>query len=321
VSVIGASNMDCPLCGGDDVITHRNVPTAPIAGYWRGIGFDIRAAFPNLPPNLERRLCLNCDLRFFAPQLVGGPDLYKALGRTSIYYGAVKWEFVEVLRMLAQRDRAGAILEYGCGRGWFLERAAAFFERAVGIDFNRDAVEECRVRGLDVNSVELKDLHGNFDVIAAFQVIEHVAAPGETLRHLARLLRPGGQLIVAVPNEDSLLGDLDNNFLNLPPHHASCWTRKTIEHVAGMLSLKLEHYLREPLGMDLYLAALHERFDRHLVARSWLMRPWLWLIRRAAVAYALTQIDKARAHSFGHTHIAVFRNVAGSGRELKASVP
>lgn len=305
----------CPLCGAAANVTVKRLPTASIEHYWRAIGYELRTVFPDFPASIAKQLCLNCDLRFFVPQMIGGADLYNALGRTSIYYDAFKWEFVEVLRLLAGRRPGSSFLEFGCGRGWFLEKAKPYFERAAGIDFNQDAVKDCRARGLDVSGGHLATMQGSHDVIASFQVLEHLANPGETLRHLVQLLRPGGQLIIAVPNEESLLGELEKNYLNLPPHHASCWTKRSFDHVADMFSMTLEQYLREPLDMPLYLAALHERMDRYLTARRGFMRLPLWLIRQAAVAFALTRIDFGRAESFGHTHIAVFRKagLVGAG--------
>jgi SAM-dependent methyltransferase len=309
---LDAQHLKCPLCGGDNVISIKMVAADSIANYWKAVDYDVQSAIPHWPSQIEKWQCLDCDLRFFEPQAIGGPDFYRALGRTPIYYGPAKWEFVEVLRWLSRRKAGGSILEYGCGRGWFLEASSRYFERAVGIDFNQEAVKDCRGRGLDVRAIDLEQLDATFDVIASFQVIEHVASPGEILRRLAALLRPGGALIVAVPNEDSLLGELNHNYLNLPPHHASCWTEKALAHVAELLSLDLENYLREPLGPDLYLAALQERFDRYLTVRSTVMRPWVWLVRRLAIALALANFDLIRTELLGHTHIAIFRKSAES---------
>jgi hypothetical protein len=86
-----------------------------------------------------------------------------------------------------------------------------------------------------------------------------------------------------------------------------CWTQAALSYVAKLLSLSLEDYRREPFEIDLYVAALYQRMDKYLPARHFLMRPWLWLIRRAAIAMALTSFESIRAGSFGHAHIAVFR--------------
>lgn len=300
----------CPLCGGRNVFVSKRLGTAPLARYWAALGYDLEKAFPALRDNLSKLQCVDCDLRFFAPEAVGGEDLYRALGRSPAYYAGAKWEFTHVLRRFAQHRPGGSLLEIGCGPGHFLERAARYFDRAIGVDFNEDAVREARLRGLDVRACDVGELDQTFDVIAAFQVVEHVPDPDVLLSRLAKVLNPGGRLIVAVPNEDSLLGAMEQNSLNLPPHHVSCWTKTALEAAARLTSLEMEDYAREPLGLDLYLGALHERLGRYLGGGSILTRPWLWLIRRAAIAQALVTFDVVRKDECGHTHIATFRKPA-----------
>jgi SAM-dependent methyltransferase len=300
----------CPLCGHENVFVAKRFSSTPLVRYWNAFGYDVEKVFPQLREGLSKWQCVDCDLRFFTPQAVGGPDLYRALGRNAVYYAGAKWEFAHVLRRLARRPNGGTLLELGCGPGHFLERAAPYYERVVGLDFNDDAVREGRARGLDVRACDADELNETFDTIAAFQLIEHVPKPAETFRHLVKLLRPGGELIVAVPNEDSLLGALEQNSLNMPPHHASCWSKQALQSAARLHSLEFVDYACEPLSLDLYLGALHERFDRYLAGGNALMRPWLWLIRRNAVARALLEFDLVRKQEVGHTHIAFFRKAA-----------
>jgi SAM-dependent methyltransferase len=304
------SRMVCPLCARNNVYVVQGLKSAFLVKYWSDLGYDLYSAFPQLKDGFSKWQCVDCDLRFFAPQAIGGSDLYRALGRSPVYYGTTKWEFTFVLQRLAQRQRGGSLLELGCGPGRFLERAAPYFDRVVGLDFNDDAIRQGRARGLDLRASALHELHETFDTIVAFQVIEHVPNPGDTLRELVRLLRPGGELIIAVPNEDSLLGALEQNCLNMPPHHASRWSKEALNSIVRLFSLELEDYGLEPLSLDLYIGALHERFDRYLSGRNALMRPWLWLIRRAAIARALTTFDLVRKEEFGHTHIGFFRKPA-----------
>jgi SAM-dependent methyltransferase len=301
----------CPLCGGGNVFMAKRLNTAPIVRYWVALGYDVEKAFPQLRGEVSKWQCVDCDLRFFTPQAIGCPDLYRAVGRSPAYYAGEKWEFTHVLRRFALRPRSGLLLEIGCGPGNFLERAAPYFDRVVGVDFNEGAVHEAKSRGLNVRACNVSELAETFDTIAAFQVIEHVSQPGVLLRQLAKLLRPGGELIVAVPNEDSLLSAMEQNILNLPPHHASCWSRAALESAARLSSLIVEDYVHEPLGLDLYLGALHERLDRYLGGGNVVMRPWLWLIRRAAIARALISYDLVRRAEYGHTHIAFFRRSTG----------
>lgn len=307
------SGVSCPLCARSNIFVARRMSTARLASYWNELGYDLYTHFPQLKAGLAKCQCVDCDVRFFLPRAAGGPDLYNALGRSPVYYPAAKWEYEHVLRHLSARPKGGSLLEFGCGPGLFLQNAGAYFDRAVGLDFNEEAVNEAKSRGLDVRAAGLETLNETFDTIVAFQVIEHVPEPGETLRRLASLLKPGGELIVAVPNENGLLGSLEWNCLNMPPHHASCWTRQAFEAAASLTGLQLERYSVETLGLDLYLGSIHERFDRYLAGGGLLTRLMLWPIRRAAIAYALVRYEDHRKDETGHTHIAFFRKPASGG--------
>ncbi len=310
-----AEEVVCPLCGQTNTLIVKQVDVGPIAKYWRDLQYDLDVAFPQLRNGLWKRQCVDCDLRFFYPEAVGGPDLYSALGKGSVYYGAAKWEYLNVLQHLSKRPKGGALLEFGCGPGHFLERVTPYYTSSLGIDFNEDAVHEAQSRGLNVGISDLADLEQVFDTIVAFQVIEHVPDPGATLRRLLRLLRPGGELIVAVPNEDSLLGVLERNCLNVPPHHTTCWTKAAFNSIARLFLIDLEAYSREPFNLELYLCVLHERFDRYVASSNTMLRPWLSLLRRAYIAWGLLEFDQIRKYEVGHTHIAFFRKPAILGAE------
>ena len=301
------ANSVCPLCASRRLVATSRIPVAPIAAYWRGIGYDLKAAFPDLPDFLTKFHCPRCDLRFFLPRLIGEADLYAALQRTEIYYGATKWEFATVLSLLAKQEQNGSLLEYGCGRGNFLEQVSPYFSRALGVDFNEQALAECREKGLDVSSPDPSALDETYDVIVSFQVLEHLPNPGEVVADLAGRLGPGGCLVVAVPNEDGPLGEIENNFLNLPPHHFTRWTQRTMRYLAKMNGLELERYICEPLNEALYLTLLNERFARHLSEEGFLARLLSAAARRIAIGGALARFDEIRTHLAGHTQIAMYR--------------
>lgn len=303
----------CPLCGSQRTVVVARVAMAPIAAYWQGMGYDLKGAFPGLPDELEKRDCPRCALKFFLPRLIGGADLYAALQKTAIYYGGAKWEFAQVLRLLANEAQARTLLEFGCGGGAFLKEAALHFEEVRGVDFNEDAVALCRRKGLVAEVTDLAAINSTFDVVVAFQILEHVAQPGQVFDDLAALVEPGGLLVVAVPNEDGPLGELQDNFLNLPPHHFTRWTRRTLDHLAVSRQLQLEQYYCEPLSEPLYLTLLNERLNRGLAADGLVARAFTAVARRIAIARALVGLDAARERLVGHTQIAVFRKPGSEG--------
>lgn len=96
------------------------------------------------------------------------------------------------------------VLEVGCGTGVVLAELERLFPsgRVVGMDLFAEGLEFARRRfgGLliqgDVFTYEFDRL---FDIIGAFDVIEHLDDDEKILRRLARQLKPGGHLIITVP--------------------------------------------------------------------------------------------------------------------------
>lgn len=98
----------------------------------------------------------------------------------------------------------GRLLDVGCGEGLFLELAKRNGWRVHGTDVSTYAAEFASAR-LDQNVFcgEIWDAgfdEQSFDVISLWHVLEHTASPMRTLQELRRLLKPGGLLVLAVPN-------------------------------------------------------------------------------------------------------------------------
>jgi 2-polyprenyl-3-methyl-5-hydroxy-6-metoxy-1,4-benzoquinol methylase len=98
-------------------------------------------------------------------------------------------------------------LDVGCSLGYSVEAACRFGWDAHGVDISRDAIRQCRIRGLRCRNVAGTDLpypDGHFDVLTAWHVIEHVRDVAHTLAEWARVLRPGGVLALETPDSDCL---------------------------------------------------------------------------------------------------------------------
>jgi len=103
------------------------------------------------------------------------------------------------------------VLDVGCGEGQFIEALQAQGIHASGVDVDTQMVQVCRDKGLDVVKADLFDYlpqhAGEFDGILASNVIEHLTIQ-DTLRLLSvafDTLRPGGILLLATPNPESLI--------------------------------------------------------------------------------------------------------------------
>lgn len=100
----------------------------------------------------------------------------------------------------------GSILEVGAGFGTFCSevKARGLFARVVAIEPTPDLAETCRKRGVEVIEQPIEQVHFDapelFDVVASFEVIEHLFAPKDFVDHAVKLLKPGGLLVLTCPN-------------------------------------------------------------------------------------------------------------------------
>ncbi|MGD0091367.1 MAG: class I SAM-dependent methyltransferase [Planctomycetota bacterium] len=135
------------------------------------------------------------------------------------------------------QDHAGgavALLDVGCGHGFFLEQCAALGIQARGIEVSSEAARYARDElKLDVRELPLDGLPAGerYDVITLWGVLEHVPHPLRTMEQVRAHLRPGGQAWVMTPNSNALLRFLKGtqyfNFLN--QSHLTHFQRKTLK--------------------------------------------------------------------------------------------
>ena len=97
------------------------------------------------------------------------------------------------------------VLDFGCGDGQFLRAANLFGFDCVGIDFSESRQTRNRHKGAvrlysDLDELARSPDGSYFDAATLFQVLEHVAEPLAVLKNMYRWLKPGGILIVEVPD-------------------------------------------------------------------------------------------------------------------------
>ncbi len=112
------------------------------------------------------------------------------------------------LNQVEKRSPRGALLDVGCGDGAFLKVARDAGWRVEGIEFSPEGARRAALRlGRPVALGDLwrePGLRGPFDVITLWHVLEHLADPSVMLRAVRERLRPGGLVVVAVPNLDNV---------------------------------------------------------------------------------------------------------------------
>ena len=159
------------------------------------------------------------------PVIPGDAIFYDQLSKkVKPYYPPHKTEFQVASNHI---NSASPILEIGCGSGQFAKYISAL--NWYGIDLNESAVNEAIDSGFnatcfDFVSGDLGDLPcQSYEFVVSFQTIEHLSDPSTLFKFAAKVLNPGGKLILGGPAHNSLLGTDPCVALNLPPHHLTWW--------------------------------------------------------------------------------------------------
>ena len=145
-------------------------------------------------------------------------------------------------RLATRIDRlspAGPVLDVGAGDGSLLDALARRGRQAKGLE--RDS------RRPDVIEGEITDLDASWSAIVFWHALEHLPAPGAAVDHAARHLEPGGLLLIAVPNTDSLQARVfrDRWFhLDLPRHlvHLSARALENRLRALGLELTRVSHW-------------------------------------------------------------------------------
>jgi SAM-dependent methyltransferase len=146
-------------------------------------------------------------------------------------------------------DKAGKVLDLGCGRGEFLELLRENGIDAQGIDLNEQMIEICRDKGFDCQKGDvLESLNrcqdNSLGGIFSSQVIEHL--PPQYLQRMIELayfkLAPGGHLVLETLNPASVFGLVQIYFLDLThqkPIHPQ--TLKFLMETSGFEDVEIQY--------------------------------------------------------------------------------
>jgi len=250
------------------------------------------------------RRCGNCGhaFRLFRPTQDELAALYRDM-RTDVYDSETVQrkrtaaQYFEIVKRRTARKTV-SILDVGCGSGLFLELAARNGWFVAGIEpsirFFRAAQERLGAQAQLAN-VTLQDADlpaESFDVVTAWDVIEHVEDPVDFVMRCARLLRPGGLLFVKAPDIESLAARLmGSHWPVLLPEHLHYFTRRSLEICGKRTGLWPAHFSRQPVFFSLdYM--LYRLSHHGIPASRWIHR----VVQKTFLAGAVVPISVGELH-------------------------
>ena len=154
-------------------------------------------------------------------------------------------------------------LEVGCGTGFVISSIATAFPALEleaseyfedGPVFARQRLPQCRFRQLDSTAMAEQDA---YDCIGSFDVIEHIDADETVLSNFHQALRPGGFLLLTVPQHPWLWSTVDDY-----AHHERRYTTQELRRKVLHAGFRIE-YCTSFVTLLLPLMALHRRSSRN----------------------------------------------------------
>jgi SAM-dependent methyltransferase len=186
----------------------------------------------------------------------------------------LKYKYALLKKHLQRNSR---LLDVGCGAGSFLSFMKKKGFDVFGVESNAKARDICLKNNIEVQSTESKLPPASFNIISLWHVLEHLPSPESSLGKYRELLKPGGILVIAVPNFESHDRiHYQNHWAALDvPRHLWHFTPKGLISIAESSGFDLLQ--KRALGLDVfYISYLSEKyrgksfpFVRGLFKASW----------------------------------------------------
>lgn len=204
----------------------------------------------------------------FAPELSATVDSYDAeryqsvalIERKHFWFRGRNDLIVWALRM--HFSSASSLLEVGCGTGQVLDNIHAALPslRLVGTEIHVKGLTFCRQRLPNAEFMQMDaraiPFTNEFDVVSAFDVIEHVDEDAEVLAQLYQACRPGGGILITVPQHRWLWSYKDDF-----AHHKRRYSREELRAkvlAAGFQITTVTSFVSLLLPL-MYLSRVRER--------------------------------------------------------------
>jgi SAM-dependent methyltransferase len=172
---------------------------------------------------------------------------------------SLRHNFVRRLRALGAPREGERLLDLGAAYGFAVDEARRLGWRAVGLEVSpaaaRRAAETIRAALVAVGDAQHVPFADDcFDVVTLWDVLEHLPQPHAAMAELARVLRPGGRLVLTTGDVGSLAARVSGARWHLYtlPEHVFFYSRKGLRRLFAAHGLRVERIRAEasryPLG-------------------------------------------------------------------------
>ena len=240
----------CPVCG-----------TAAPAPLFTKSGFHmVRCGACSLVYVGEDPATIDFNVLYGQSYYTGGSDAVFAdyVGQEAARRAQARRKLALLRHLPPRIPRQGRLLDVGCAAGFFLAEAQAHYT-VQGVELSDWSSSYARNRfGLRVVTGTLHDARlpaTHFDVVTLWDVIEHVPDPVPLLAEAARVLKPGGRLVLTTGDWGSAYAQRRGADWHLmtPPWHLSMFSRATLARAALTAGLRVVAWRSEGVAGDGWL--------------------------------------------------------------------
>lgn len=241
----------CPLCREEGKIHLKAKALDVYQGLEVSYARCFRCGILYLLEDTEKESSKDVDYSASGYYQMGNPHLSTIIKKITSIYALIRTRMV---RRSGFDFRGKTVLDIGCGKGLFLKRAQEEGAIVSGVEPTKRSFHyaQASLGNAITNGIMEKGLYPSehFELITMWHVFEHIPDPVNMLTVCKEILKPGGLLVIAIPNYSGFLAKVGGaTWFNLdPPRHLIHYNSESIAkllHQKGFKVFTVNHHYPE----------------------------------------------------------------------------